>query len=252
MVRHDAPVFHRAKRVLESGGGIRATARALGLPYSTVRCWNGLDEAPGSRVRSVAEWHGPPHEAAYGYLLGLYLGDGSISAPASGGKQLILTLDARYPGIVAEAIDAIRRTMPGIHVGRSIAPGAIRVQASHPAWVLAFPQHGPGKKHTRPIVLTPWQRRLTHAHARDLIRGLIHSDGSRVINRFKTVLPSGRVAEYSYVRYFFTNYSADIRGIFCEHCELLGIRCTQSSFKNISVAHRDSVAVLDSFVGPKR
>jgi hypothetical protein len=70
---------------------------------------------------------------------------------------------------------------------------------------------------------------LTYAHARSLIRGLIHSDGSRVIKRFKTVLPSGRVAEYSYVRYFFTNYSA-----------------------TFSVAHRDSVAIVDSFVGPKR
>lgn len=77
-------------------------------------------------------------------------------------------------------------------------------------------------------------------------------DGSRCINRFRTKLPSGRVAQYEYVRYFFTNYSADIRGIFCEHCELLGIDWTQSSFKNISVAHRDSVAILDSFVGPKR
>jgi hypothetical protein len=71
------------------------------------------------------------------------------------------------------------------------------------------------------------------------------------VNRFKVKLPSGRVGSYAYVRYFFTNYSADIRGIFCEHCGRLGIRWTQSSFKNISIAHRDSVALLDSFVGPK-
>jgi hypothetical protein len=81
---------------------------------------------------------------------------------------------------------------------------------------------------------------------------LIHSDGSRVVNRFKTELPSGRVAAYAYVRYFFTNYSDDIRAIFCEHCDLLGIRWTRSSFKNVSVAHRHGVAILDSFVGPKR
>lgn len=142
--------------------------------------------------------------------------------------------------------------MPGIHVGASPAPGAIRVYASHPAWALAFPQHGPGRKHTRPIALTDWQRELTGRHPRPLIRGLIHSDGSRVINCFKTRLPSGRLAEYSYVRYFFTNYSADIRRIFCEHCDLLGIRWTQSSFKNISVAHRDSVTILDSFIGPEK
>jgi hypothetical protein len=33
--------------------------------------------------------------------------------------------------------------------------------------------------------------------------------------------------------------------------ELLGIRWTQSSFKNISIADRQSVAILDAFVGPK-
>jgi hypothetical protein len=52
---------------------------------------------------------------------------------------------------------------------------------------------------------------------RPRIRGLIHSDGSGVINRFETLLPSGRVAQYAYPRCFFTNYSADIRRIFCEH-----------------------------------
>jgi hypothetical protein len=40
--------------------------------------------------------------------------------------------------------------------------------------------------------------------------------------------------------------------LFCEGCKQLGIRCTQSSYKNISVADRKSVALLDNFVGPKR
>jgi hypothetical protein len=35
------------------------------------------------------------------------------------------------------------------------------------------------------------------------------------------------------------------------HCERLGIRTTQSNPRNISVSHRDSVAALDEFVGPK-
>jgi hypothetical protein len=39
--------------------------------------------------------------------------------------------------------------------------------------------------------------------------------------------------------------------IFCEHCELLGIRWTQSNPRNISVSHRKSVALLDEFIGPK-
>jgi hypothetical protein len=65
-------------------------------------------------------------------------------------------------------------------------------------------------------------------------------------------LPSGRRAEYAYPRYFFSNLSADIRALFCEYCDRLGIRWTQSSRRNISVSHRESVALLDAFVGPKR
>ena len=114
-----------------------------------------------------------------------------------------------------------------------------------------FPQHGPGKKHERKIELVSWQREITHRYTREFIRGLIHSDGSRCMNRFAVRLSSGRVGRYAYPRYFFTNYSADIRRIFCEHCELLGIRWTQSNARNISVSHRDSVALLDDFVGPK-
>lgn len=64
-------------------------------------------------------------------------------------------------------------------------------------------------------------------------------------------LPSGRTAEYSYVRYFFSNLSEDIRRIFIEHCELLGIRVTQSNHRNLSVSHRNSVAILEELVGPK-
>ena len=66
-----------------------------------------------------------------------------------------------------------------------------------------------------------------------------------------TRLPSGRDATYSYPRYFFSNESADIRSIFCEYCDRLGLRWTQSNRRNISIAHRDSVAKLDEFVGPK-
>ena len=121
------------------------------------------------------------------------------------------------------------------------------VEAAWKEWPRALPQHGPGRKHNRPIILAPWQREIVDAHPRPFLRGLIHSDGCRTVNRFKTKLPSGRVAEYAYPRWFFSNRSADIRGLFCEYCERLGIRTTQSNPRNISVAHRDSVAALDAF-----
>lgn len=235
--------------------GDRAISRRTGIPYGTLRYWRRLNRVPVTIRRSgriaPGTWR-PPDPRAYAYLLGLYLGDGSLGSAGPKSVQLVIILDASYPSIVTEAQRAIRRTAPGKRVGWSHVPGAIRVYASDPAWLAAFPQHGPGRKHTRRIELVPWQREITQTHPEALIRGLIHSDGSRCVNRFKTQLPSGRVGEYSYTRYFFTNYSADIRRIFCEHCDLLGIRWTQSSFKNISIAHRDSVAILDSFVGPKR
>ncbi len=126
------------------------------------------------------------------------------------------------------------------------------LEVIHPAIPRAFPQHGPGRKHIRRIELADWQRQLTHEHPGAIIRGLIHSDGCRSLNHVKTTLPSGRTAEYSYQRYFFTNHSADIRGIFREHCELVGIRVTQPNPRNLSVSHRPSVALLDEIVGPKR
>jgi hypothetical protein len=125
------------------------------------------------------------------------------------------------------------------------------VQASSPLWPHVFPQHGRGRKHLRRIELIDWQLEITHRYPRDLIRGLIHSDGCRTTNRFAVNLPSGRIGRYEYTRYFFSNLSADIRGIFRDHCDLLGIRCTQSNPRNISISHRPSVALLDSFVGPK-
>jgi hypothetical protein len=47
------------------------------------------------------------------------------------------------------------------------------------------------------------------------------------------------------------NRSADIRELFCEYCGRLGIRWTQSNPRNISIAHRKSVARVDAFVPAK-
>ena len=94
-------------------------------------------------------------------------------------------------------------------------------------WLDLFPQHGPGAKHERPIILAPWQRAIVDEHPELFLRGLIQSDGCRCLNRFTTTLPSGRVAEYEYPRYFFSNLSTDIRKLFCDYCERLGIRWTR-------------------------
>jgi hypothetical protein len=102
-------------------------------------------------------------------------------------------------------------------------------------------------KHTRPIVLADWQREICDRYPARLIRGLIHSDGCRSINTIKHPKRT-----YRYTRYQFSNVSDDIRGIFCEYLDLLGIEWRRMNACNISVARRASVAELDRLVGPKR
>ena len=187
----------------------------------------------------------------YAYILGMYLGDGCISWNGRAG-QLVITLDTAYPGVIAECADVLGRLAPRkVAIRKHPVHNYVRVEAGWKYWPLLFPQHGPGRKHERQIVLTQWQWDLVRHHREEFIRGLIHSDGCRTINRFKTKLPSGRVADYEYVRYFFSNLSPQIRQLFIQVCGELGIRTTQSNHRNISVSHRDSVAIMERIVGPK-
>ncbi|MGZ8599172.1 MAG: hypothetical protein ACXWX6_03080 [Actinomycetota bacterium] len=99
-------------------------------------------------------------------------------------------------------------------------------------------------KHQRPIVLAGWQRSIVERYPRQLLRGLIHSDGCRVINR----VWHGR---YAYVRYFFTNTSTDILQIFRDACDLAGVPHRDSKPNTISIAKREGVRALDAFIGSK-
>jgi hypothetical protein len=212
-------------------------ARRCGIARSTVHRWrtHGLPTRRRASPPSP-DWR-PKMPRVYAYLLGMYLGDGCLSRPW-GKAQLSIYLDAAYPSVVDEVEDAIRVTMPGPNVHRYYRPNVrtVVLQSWSMNWLVAFPQHGPGKKHLRRIELVDWQREITHAHPRELLRGLIHSDGCRCINRFSVDLPRGGRREYAYVRYFFSNLSADIRRIFTDHCDMLGIRWSMSNPRNVSIS----------------
>jgi hypothetical protein len=184
----------------------------------------------------------------YVYLLGLYLGDGHIVHHRRRVYRLTVTLDARYPGIIGECRDAIEAVMPEGRVGLHFRYGGTCawVTNSSKQWPCLFPQHGPGKKHERRIELTDWQLVLVKQHSPELLRGLIHSDGWRGTNRIR----HGEKT-YEYPRYTFSNRSDDIKRIFCDACDLLGIEWRVMNRWNISVARRESVARLDEFIGPK-
>lgn len=103
-------------------------------------------------------------------------------------------------------------------------------------------------------MLEPWQRDIVDACPWDFVRGLIHSDGCRITN-WTTRLVGGERKRYEYPRYFFTNVSDDIRQLFTDTLDRLGVawtHCTRHGNPyNISVARRASVALLDAHVGPK-
>ena len=82
-----------------------------------------------------------------------------------------------------------------------------------------------------------------------LARGLIHSDGCRVINRVNRKRTGAPPYEYS--RYMFSNRSIDIQRIFTDTCDRLGVFWRRDGRWQISVARRESVALLDQWVGPK-
>jgi hypothetical protein len=249
--RSNARQQREARRLMSQGLTDWEVAHTVGLGRSTICRWrnDGFPTLAAGSAPLPADWR-PPDAASYAYLLGVYLGDGCvIEYPRT--FSLAIVLDRLYPGIIDECEKAIEATVP-VKVSRAIPSGerSVRLVSYWRGWPLVFPQHGPGRKHERHIKLALWQRQVVDARPCQFLRGLIHSDGSRVMNRFTVELPSGP-RKYSYPRYFFSNLSADIRGLFCLYCDQLEIRWTQSNYRNISVAHRRSVAILDSFVGPK-
>jgi Homeodomain-like domain len=232
-------------------------AHAMGVPRSTVRDWRSSPQV-AQRVghqRACRLCGHPEHDfratprRSYAYLLGMYLGDGSIDRlPRT--WRLRITLDLAWPGIISECTAAMQAVFPRNKVlsYRPDPRSRCRVLVVHSKQLVCFfPQHGRGAKHLRRIELTSWQHELVREQPEQLIRGLIHSDGCRFDNRVRV---AGKT--YIYPRYNFTSASDDIRDLFTSACDRLGIKWRRMNARNISIARRESVGQLDSFVGPKR
>jgi hypothetical protein len=128
----------------------------------------------------------------------------------------------------------------------------VKSYSSH--WPCLFPQHGPGEKHERAIVLRSWQREIVDGARWEFVRGLVHSDGCRVTN-WTTRLVGGERKRYEYPRYFFTNTSGDIMRLYTGALDALGVEWKDlgrsRAARTVSVARRGSVALMERFVGAK-
>lgn len=228
--------------------------RATGIPRTTVWEWRHAppNRANQKRRDQPGRWNGEcddEHDLArvsavpYAYLLGLYLGDGCISRhPRT--YRLRFSLDAAYPGIIGHCVTALEVLRPGKRAStyRTDTSRCVEVSMYWQHWPCLFPQHGPGKKHLRPIRLEPWQGAIVVRKPHLFVRGLIHSDGCRVVANDR-----GRPS----VRYHFSNLSGDIKRLYCLGLQLLGVQWTRPCERQIAVYRKESVAILDRLVGPK-
>ncbi|HEY2985102.1 MAG TPA: helix-turn-helix domain-containing protein [Jatrophihabitantaceae bacterium] len=229
------------------GLSVAAIHRRLNVSRAAIAQW--LIQPPSARRvhdRCFICTGAPCSEGAlYTYLLGQYLGDGYLVTRARVPKLRIACADA-YPAIAAE-VDSAMTTLCGNRVSVTRAIGCSDHATYWTHWPCLLPQHGPGRKHERPIVLADWQRVIVEEHPWSLIRGLIHSDGCRVINR---VVVHGKA--YEYLRYFFSNESVDIQAIFTAALDQVGVPWRNNRANSVSIARRAGVQLLDEHVGPKR
>ena len=235
-----AEEFEAVRSLIAVGLNDCVIARRTGVPRRTVCDWRRKSPVL-IRGRVDHDFSGLP-PAAYCYLLGLYLGDGCISRQRRVWR-LRITLDDKYPVIIDRCREAIDILMPGQRAGtfhRSDRCVEVYLDSKH--WPCLFPQHGPGKKHLRSIRLEPWQEVLVKEATEEFVRGLIDSDGCRVVANDRGVKS---------VRYHFSNRSDDIRTLFCAALDELGIPWTRPSRYQVAVYRKTAVARLDEFVGPK-
>ncbi|WP_150253246.1 helix-turn-helix domain-containing protein [Nocardiopsis deserti] len=242
----------------------KAIATQCGVSVRAIRHWRyGNRRAPATEARRQDRTTYCPRcygaqldDEAYAYLLGLYLGDGHITASRRDVYVLWVFCDNKYPGLIDACTKSMETVFP---VGSFLVSkdGCTAVKAASKHWLCLFPQHGPGHKHSRRIVLETWQQKIVHDRPEPFIRGLVHSDGCRVLNRIRK--RSRKDEYYEYPRYHFSNTSQDIVNLFTSSLDQLSIPWTshiqhQPPFKDktaISVSRKEAVARMDAFVGPK-
>ncbi|WP_264028707.1 hypothetical protein [Mycolicibacterium brisbanense] len=242
-----AEEFDNVQRLIAAGLNDCAIARQTGIPRKTVWEWRCRPSCrprfPSEQLvcRSSHDFAALPADA-YCYVLGMYLGDGCISKyPRT--WRLRITLDTKYPRIIDQCREAIDVLMPGQRAAVVRRPdGCADVSLSSKHRPCLLPQLGPGKKHLRPIQLEQWQEVLVKESTEQFVRGLIHSDGCRVVADDRGVKS---------IRYHFSNRSEDIRSLYCAALDHLGIPWTRPSQYDVAVYRKAATARLDEFIGPK-
>ena len=217
---HRPEIREEALRLVAAGVNDCEIARRLGSPARPCATGAGRATSPaGSRARAAAAGSArrrSPEPTTPSCSACIWAT--ATSARLARTQSLRIFLDARYPAIVDDTEALLRRCFPDNRVGRVALPRRRGWLCSGPTaahLACLFPQHGPGKKHERRILLEDWQRSIVEAAPWAFLRGCIRSDGCVFVNR------TGR---YEYLSYGFANYSADILDLFESTCRRQGLR----------------------------
>jgi hypothetical protein len=247
MFVHSYGVRDQALALINAGQNDCEVARRLGLARTTVRDWRWRKDLslPASTCPRCWRSSHKPIEfspADYSELLGLYLGDGHIVRTGRS-DRLRLFLDTRYVEIISDAHALLRRCFPAHRVGMfRTAKGTTTILSLYSTHLAClFPQHGPGMKHKRDIRLEDWQTHVLELEPWPFLRGCIRSDGCVFVNR------TGR---YAYTSYEFSNRSAQIRELFMDACDLVGVEYRPYP-RYVRIYRREGVALMQEHVGRK-
>jgi hypothetical protein len=258
---HPPHVRAEALTLVDQGLNDCEISRHTGIPRGTIRDWrrptyvprNGRPRLPETCPRCWLAAKPMRFTAEdYAELLAVYLGDGCISAGART-SRLRIALDTKYPGIISGTKALLSRCFPVNPVGEVSAHGGsmvfVSLYCSH--LPCPFPQHGPGMKHERRIVLEPWQHEIVDAAPWPFIRGCIWTDGCAFINRTDVHRPQ----PYEYLSYQFSNMSKDIVGLFIKACGRVDVfsrvNCDRRGRWDVRINRRESVAKMLEHVGLK-
>lgn len=227
-------------------------SKMLSIPRTTIRDMLNCDPKADRSLISL-ENLSELQQQAYAYIFGQYLGDGNI-VHVGRSYSLRISADIKYPGIIKECMDNLSCIFKNNSVSQTL-----RYNKGKPSWFvisthnnnipMLFPQHGVGPKYFRKIEATSLQTDIINKYAKEFVRGLYHSDGSRYL------INEGNFA------YSFTNVSEDISNLYKKYLITLNIHFTscvrkpqKEGYQPVHVTYvysKNFVNKLDKFLGPK-
>jgi Homeodomain-like domain len=255
---HPPEVKALALELIAQGINDCEISRRTGVPRSTIRDWRRPTyvrrhpEIPRETCprcwRAARPMRFTPED--YSELLAFYLGDGSIAEhPRT--QRLPIVLDVKYPRIIADLRSLLERCFRHNGVDEVPSIGCVHVSLYCSHLSCLFPQHAPGRKHKRRIVLEPWQALMVAAAPWPFIRGCIRTDGCALVNRTNI----HRDQPYEYLSYEFSNKSKDIVDLFIGACDRVSVftlaNCSKDGRWSVRINRGDSVALMLDHVGLK-